>query len=63
MVDLPLNGPGCQSRLRLAQHLGEHGGVEGGAPARGAIATKAGVRLVDADRKRVSITACCRQHF
>jgi hypothetical protein len=34
-----------------------------GAPARGAIETKAGVRLVDADRKRVSITACCRQHF
>jgi thiamine monophosphate kinase len=31
--------------------------------ATGAIETKAGVRLVDADRKRVPITACSWQHF
>jgi hypothetical protein len=31
--------------------------------ATGAFETKAGVRLVDADRKRVPITACSCQHF
>jgi len=31
--------------------------------ATGAIETKAGVRLVDADHKRVPITACGWQHF
>jgi hypothetical protein len=76
MVDLPLNGPGCRSRLRqlrISENMVDWSEEDAGTPKRLAMCNVPDefvadlghvcVRLLDADRKRVPVTAYSWQHF